>query len=238
MTRNDCAACGHDPQSHNDGTCHVTAVGTRDGVTRYPGGCGCTAMPFDAICTTCGKPYVCALGHEPHECLACYNAAKAERDAASFGPLIDALNARNIPVSPSDIWNTGGNVMCLPLPVTEDPSGPYVMWSDDAEYIGFGIYPDTDHPGLFASPADVSDVTGDESRPQESYSWAYRDNAERAADFAMRAIPEVVRWLAEDVTIEATQEPDRFTGGTYTYTTATYDRLPVIADAIVEDFNA
>lgn len=198
-----CQSCHHDSLSHNTGVCRVMEMRSIDrGYEDYTaqGGCGCTALPLDMVCPTCAKPFVCgqASTHTQHDCWACYEAKKDEKDRDSFAPLVDALRQHGIPNVPDQPWNTGGNIMCLAIEMPH-PSGfsPYIMFSDDAEWVGCGLYLDEDNASLSLDPT-WGEEYGDE---RFDLGWATPGLADRVAAWVESIWPALTAWVAT-VTLE------------------------------------
>lgn len=226
-----CHACGHAYVDHNTGTCRILAVTTVAGTTTYPGGCGCTALPFDATCTVCGKRYVCGQGHDPHPCAACHERAFAERTDAAFAPLVAALDDAGI--AHGEPWNTGGNIMCLPIPLF-DPHDeyPYLLMGEDGDF-GASLYiGEGPRQGLNLWPEAVT-----ESENDEEYVWTPARAARQVAWFAP-LLPVLRTWYAEHarVTRQPHDPPIVFGAPAGDDFISDWDVDPVIPGTVVSDF--
>jgi hypothetical protein len=221
MTR-DCPACGHDGTSHNSGTCIVAGSSSADGWIEYPNGCGCTALIPDRTCLTCGARYYCgAPSHAEHDCYRCYDRKRTQRDVDSFYPLVTALREHGVANVPDLPWNTGGNIMCLAIPLGEGQY-PYIMFSDDAEMLGFGLYL-ADEAWVMCDPEWVEEIGED----RYDKGWDTPGLAERVASWTASILPALREWIATAVTYTE-GEPYTLYGSTVRDNAATWDADPIL----------
>lgn len=228
---NNCPKCHHDVTSHNDGTCHVTQSGDVNGVQNFPGGCGCTFLQPDSICTACGKPFVCGNAkHAAHECRACWQRAFDEKTADSFSPLVVALHEHGLETPPA--WNTGGGVMCLPFLFFEGEEQPYALFSDHAELMGAGIYMG-DEASLMLTPDWEHEFLpiGDDWLPE---GWATPGAAERTAAWFAEVVPIIREWWS---TVTKRTEHHESAWGNYDELIVSFPALPVIPGTEVYAIN-
>lgn len=236
MTDRDCPSCGHSRDSHNSGVCTLTGVMDATGYHDFPGGCGCTALGTNAVCQTGGEPYYCWLkgteGHpDQHDCYSHWRQGMDDDTEQRFAPLRYALEQRGI--HPDPVWNTGGNIMCMAVQLNEGGQYPYIMFSDEAEWIGFGLYLGDNAESVGFDPDWVAEYPD----PWDTGGWATPGLAERTGDWVAAILPAIRVWLADAVTVEES-EPRLFFGSMVTDVTATWAAAPVIAGTNVTDFSS
>jgi hypothetical protein len=148
-------------------------------------------------------------------------------DVARFAPLIAALRSAGLnTVTTADIWNTGGNVMCLGLKLHPHPSGfePYAMFSDDADLLGAGIY--------FADEASISVVPDWNEEYGEQATWRTPGLAWRTAEWFVSLLEAINEWIQF---VPITKSPGAFYGPTYE--PGAIHALPDLPHTLVEAVN-
>ena len=235
-----CPRCKHDPITHNTGRCSVTKSWDADGVHDFgAGGCGCDFYKPNRICATCGKRffYPDEYTRPVKDCRACADAKRADADVASFAPLAKSLRARGITVDDAP-WNTGGNVMCLPVEVPmprnapEGAAKPYFLFSDYGE-MGCGLYLDEDSSsGVTFTPAWHTEY-GDRVYDKGG---ATPGLAARTADWFAPLYATMSKWVADHVRFSVRTEKSQYASGPYKVTSAKEDGspLPTIPATTVE----
>ena len=237
-----CPRCKHDPISHNTGRCSVTKSYDADGVRDFgKKGCGCDYYKPNRVCATCGKKffYPDEYARPVTDCRACADQKKAHADVVSFAPLVMALRAHGIAVDDYP-WNTGGNVMCLPVEVplprgaAAGAAKPYFLFSDDGE-TGCGLYLDEDaQTGFNFTPvwhAEYGDGVYERG-------WATPGLAKRTAEWFAPLYAAMSRWVGEHVAFSVRTESNPLSGGPYKVTTAKADGnpLPTLPGTTVDPF--
>jgi hypothetical protein len=173
------------------------------------------------------------------DCYACADSKRTDADVASFAPLVRSLRARGITVDDAP-WNTGGNVMCLPVDIPLPPGAPararkpYFLFSDYGE-MGCGLYLDEDsQSGVSFTPtwhADFGDRVYDKG-------WATPGLAPRIAEWFVPIYATMSRWVADHVSFSLRTESSPFSNGPYDVTVAKDDGrpLPVLPKTTMERF--
>ena len=237
-----CPECKHDPLTHNTGRCSVTKSWDEAGVHDFGAdGCGCGYYKPNRVCATCGKKffYPDEYTRPVQDCRACADKKRNDADVASFAPLVKALRAHGIAVDDYP-WNTGGNVMCLPVEVPLPKRAPakarkpYFLFSDYGE-MGCGLYLDEDSESSIGFMPAWHTEYGDRVYDK---GWATPGLAKRTAEWFAPLYAAMSRWVGEHVSLSVRSESNSFSSGPYDVTVAKEDGspLPSIPATIVERY--
>lgn len=89
---------------------------------------------------------------------------------ARFRPLTEALARHGVT---AEVWQTGGMVMCLGVPLVENPDGPYALFSEFDEFgcatLGIYLHPEDGTEGVMHENPDIPD---DAAHAEEIAAWA------------------------------------------------------------------
>jgi len=151
-----------------------------------------------------------------------------------FAPLVDAL--RRLDIHPGSPWNTGGHVMCVPvtLPVVEvdgETHEPYLLFSDEAEVPGCGLYLGTDSQGINLTPTWWADYMQDFQYGIPPDGWRHGNLGERTAHWLATLMPALLEWY--DTITWSIERQARWITFTPDYPTA-----PEFVDTIVTDYDS